>query len=50
MIVGFLEGRAPDHRGRILAILLQQTDHLQTMTQWGNYHVGFECVSVMLEF
>ena len=26
-IVGFLEGRTPDHRGRILAMLLQQTDH-----------------------
>jgi hypothetical protein len=25
-IVGFLEGRTPDHRGRILAMLLQQTD------------------------
>ena len=27
MIVGFLEGKTPDHRGRILAMLLQQTDH-----------------------
>jgi hypothetical protein len=26
-IVGFLEGRTPDRRGRILAMLLQQTDH-----------------------
>ena len=26
-VVGFLEGKTPDHRGRILAILLQQTDH-----------------------
>ena len=26
MIVGFLEGKTPDHRGRILAMLLQQTD------------------------
>jgi len=26
-IVGFLEGKTPDHRGRILAMLLQQTDH-----------------------
>ena len=26
-IVGFLEGKLPDHRGRILAMLLQQTDH-----------------------
>ena len=38
MIVGFLEGKAPDHRGRILAMLLQQTDHQAEMThdyiQW----------------
>ena len=27
MIVGFLEGKTPDRRGRILAMLLQQTDH-----------------------
>lgn len=27
MIVGFLEGKTPDHRGRILAMLLQQTDY-----------------------
>ena len=27
MIVGFLEGKLPDHRGRTLAMLLQQTDH-----------------------
>ena len=27
MIVGFLEGKTPDHRGRSLAMLLQQTDH-----------------------
>ena len=26
MIVGFLEGKTPDHKGRVLAILLQQTD------------------------
>ena len=26
-IVGFLEGKTPDHRGRIPAMLLQQTDH-----------------------
>ena len=26
-IFGFLEGKTPDHRGRILAMLLQQTDH-----------------------
>ena len=26
-IVGFLEGKTPDHRGRILAVVLQQTDH-----------------------
>jgi hypothetical protein len=38
MIVGFLEGKAPDHRGRILAMLLQQTDHQAEAThdyiQW----------------
>lgn len=38
MIVGFLEGGTPDHRGRILAILLQQTDHQAETThdyiQW----------------
>ena len=26
-IIGFLDGKTPDHRGRILAVLLQQTDH-----------------------
>ena len=26
-IVGFLEGKLPDHRGRILAMLLKQTDY-----------------------
>ena len=38
MIVGFLEGRTPDHRGRILPMLLQQTDHQAETThdyiQW----------------
>ena len=38
MIVSFLEGKAPDHRGRILAMLLQQTDHQAETThdyiQW----------------
>jgi len=38
MIVGFLEGKTPDHRGRILAMLLQQTDHQAEAThdyiQW----------------
>ena len=37
-IVGFLEGKIPDHRGRILAVLLQQTDHQAEAThdyiQW----------------
>ena len=37
-IVSFLEGKAPDHRGRILAMLLQQTDHQAETThdyiQW----------------
>ena len=37
-IVGFLEGKTPDHRGRIHAILLQQTDHQaetnHDYTQW----------------
>ena len=37
-IVGFLEGRTPDHRGRILAMLLQQTDQQAERThdyiQW----------------
>ena len=37
-IVGFLEGKTPDHRGRILAIMLQQTDHQAETThdyiQW----------------
>ena len=37
-IVGFLEGKTPDHRGRILAVLLQQTDHQAEAThdyiQW----------------
>ena len=38
MIVGFLEGKIPDHRGRILAMILQQTDHQAETThdyiQW----------------
>ena len=38
MIVGFLEGKTTDHRGRILAMLLQQTDHQAETThdyiQW----------------
>jgi hypothetical protein len=38
MIVGFLEGKTPDHKGRILAMLLQQTDHQAETThdyiQW----------------
>ena len=37
-IVGFLEGKTPDHRGRILAMTLQQTDHQAETThdyiQW----------------
>ena len=37
-IIGFLEGKTPDHRGRILAILLQQSDHQAEAThdyiQW----------------
>ena len=37
-IVGFLEGRTHDHHGRILAMLLQQTDHQAETThdyiQW----------------
>ena len=37
-IVGFLEGKTPDRRGRILAMLLQQTDHQAETThdyiQW----------------
>ena len=37
-IVGFLEGKTPDHRGRILAMLLQQPDHRAEAThdyiQW----------------
>ena len=37
-IVGFLEGKTPDHRGRILAMLLQQTDYQAETThdyiQW----------------
>ncbi|MDB0014516.1 opioid growth factor receptor-related protein [Alphaproteobacteria bacterium] len=37
-IVGFLEGKTPDHRGRILAMLLQQTDYQAEAThdyiQW----------------
>ena len=37
-IVGFLEGKTPDHRGRIFAMLLQQTDHQAETThdyiQW----------------
>ncbi|MDA8730583.1 opioid growth factor receptor-related protein [Alphaproteobacteria bacterium] len=38
MIVSFLEGKTPDHRGRILAMLQQQTDHQAETThdyiQW----------------
>ena len=38
MIVGFLEGKTPDRRGRILAMLLQQNDHQAETThdyiQW----------------
>jgi hypothetical protein len=38
MIVGFLEGKTPDQRGRILTMLLQQTDHQAEAThdyiQW----------------
>ena len=37
-IVGFLEGRTPDHRGRIFAMILQQTDQQAERThdyiQW----------------
>ena len=37
-IVSFLEGKSPDHRGRILEMLLQQTDHQAETThdyiQW----------------
>ena len=37
-IVSFLEGKTPDHRGRVLAMLLQQTDHQAETThdyiQW----------------
>ena len=37
-IVGFLEGKTPNRRGRILAMLLQQTDHQAEAThdyiQW----------------
>ena len=37
-IVGFLEGKTPDHRGRSLAMILQQTDHQAEAThdyiQW----------------
>ena len=37
-MVGFLKGKTPDHRGRILAMLLQQTDHQAEAThdyiQW----------------
>ena len=37
-IVGFLEGKTPDHRGRMLAMILQQTDHQAETThdyiQW----------------
>ena len=37
-IVGFLEGKLPDHRGRTLDMLLQQTDHQAEAThdyiQW----------------
>ena len=38
MIVGFLEGKTPDHRGRMLAVIMQQTDHQAETThdyiQW----------------
>ena len=37
-IIRFLEGKTPDHRGRILAVLLRQTDHQAEIThdyiQW----------------
>ena len=37
-IIGFLEGKTPDHRGRILAMVLQQTDYQTESThdyiQW----------------
>ena len=37
-ITGFLEGKTPDHRGRMLAMILQQTDHQAETThdyiQW----------------
>ena len=37
-IVGFLEGKTPDHRGRMLAVIMQQTDHQAETThdyiQW----------------
>ena len=37
-IIGFLEGKAPDHRGRTLAMVLQQTDYQAEAThdyiQW----------------
>ena len=37
-IVSFLEGKTPDYRGRILAVLLRQTDHQAEIThdyiQW----------------
>ena len=37
-IVGFLEGKTPDHRGRTLSIVLRQTDHQAETThdyiQW----------------
>ena len=37
-LLGFLEGKTPDYRGRILAMILQQTDHQAETThdyiQW----------------
>ena len=37
-IVGFLEGKTPDHRGRMLAMIIKQTDHQAETThdyiQW----------------
>ena len=37
-IVGFLEGKTPDHRGRMLAMIMKQTDHQAEAThdyiQW----------------
>ena len=34
-LAGFLEGRTPDHRGRTLAMLLQQTDRKAEATHFG---------------